>query len=51
MRRRKLGPRSPGADPCATCRRTDRAVELTRSVYRGDRYRITSKLRFDAESG
>jgi GntR family transcriptional regulator len=28
-----------------------RIVELTRSVYRGDRYRITSKLRFDAESG
>jgi GntR family transcriptional regulator len=30
---------------------TGRVVELTRSVYRGDRYRITSKLRFDAESG
>lgn len=28
-----------------------RIVELTRSAYRGDRYRITSKLRFDAESG
>jgi len=28
-----------------------RIVELTRSVYRGDRYRITSKLRFDANSG
>jgi GntR family transcriptional regulator len=28
-----------------------RIVELTRSVYRGDRYRITSKLRFDADSG
>ena len=30
---------------------TGRIVELTRSVYCGDRYRITSKLRFDAESG
>ncbi|MEU4520626.1 GntR family transcriptional regulator [Amycolatopsis sp. NPDC024027] len=30
---------------------TGRIVELTRSVYRGDRYRITSNLRFDAESG
>lgn len=30
---------------------TGRIVELTRSVYRGDRYRITSSLRFDASSG
>jgi GntR family transcriptional regulator len=28
-----------------------RTVEHTRSVYRGDRYRITSKLRFDQSSG
>lgn len=28
-----------------------RIVELTHSVYRGDRYRITSKLRFDSASG
>jgi GntR family transcriptional regulator len=30
---------------------TGRTVEFARSVYRGDRYRITSKLRFDAHSG
>jgi len=28
-----------------------RVVEHVRSIYRGDRYRITSKLRFDATSG
>jgi GntR family transcriptional regulator len=28
-----------------------RTVEYAHSVYRGDRYRITSKLRFDADSG
>lgn len=31
--------------------RTGRVVEHVRSIYRGDRYRITSKLRFDATSG
>ncbi|MFD0328112.1 GntR family transcriptional regulator [Streptacidiphilus monticola] len=31
--------------------REGRVVELVHSVYRGDRYRITSKLRFDATSG
>lgn len=30
---------------------TGRIVEVTRSVYRGDRYRITSSLRFDDSSG
>jgi len=30
---------------------TGRVVEVTRSVYRGDRYRITSTLRFDDSSG
>jgi GntR family transcriptional regulator len=30
---------------------TGRIVEFARSVYRGDRYRITSKLRFDNSSG
>lgn len=30
---------------------TGRIVEVTRSVYRGDRYRITSTLRFDDTSG
>jgi GntR family transcriptional regulator len=30
---------------------TGRVVEVTRSVYRGDRYRITSTLRFDDTSG
>jgi GntR family transcriptional regulator len=30
---------------------TGRTVEHAHSVYRGDRYRITSKLRFDADSG
>ncbi|HVV25023.1 MAG TPA: GntR family transcriptional regulator [Pseudonocardiaceae bacterium] len=30
---------------------TGRVVEFARSVYRGDRYRITSKLRFDSSSG
>lgn len=30
---------------------TGRVVEFTRSIYRGDRYRITSHLRFDADSG
>jgi GntR family transcriptional regulator len=30
---------------------TGRTVEFAHSVYRGDRYRITSKLRFDADSG
>lgn len=30
---------------------TGRIVEFTRSIYRGDRYRITSELHFDAESG
>ena len=30
---------------------TGRTVEFAQSVYRGDRYRITSKLRFDAASG
>jgi len=30
---------------------TGRVVELAHSVYRGDRYRITSTLRFDASSG
>ncbi|MBX6382238.1 MAG: GntR family transcriptional regulator [Microbispora sp.] len=28
-----------------------RVVEFTRSIYRGDRYRITSELRFDDSSG
>ena len=28
-----------------------RIVEFARSIYRGDRYRITSKLRFDSSSG
>lgn len=28
-----------------------RIVEFVRSIYRGDRYRITSKLRFDSSSG
>src|SRR5262245_48863786 len=28
-----------------------RIVEFTRSVYRGDRYRVTSELNFDEESG
>lgn len=30
---------------------TGRTVEFVQSVYRGDRYRITSKLRFDTTSG
>jgi GntR family transcriptional regulator len=30
---------------------TGRTVEHTQSVYRGDRYRITTRLRFDADSG
>jgi GntR family transcriptional regulator len=30
---------------------TGRTVEFAHSVYRGDRYRITSKLRFDNSSG
>jgi len=30
---------------------TGRIVEFARSIYRGDRYRITSKLRFDSTSG
>ncbi|PYC88512.1 GntR family transcriptional regulator [Streptomyces tateyamensis] len=30
---------------------TGRTVEHAQAVYRGDRYRITSKLRFDASSG
>ncbi|WP_215910199.1 UTRA domain-containing protein [Streptacidiphilus fuscans] len=30
---------------------TGRVVEFTRSVYRGDRYRITSHLHFDHNSG
>jgi GntR family transcriptional regulator len=30
---------------------TGRVVEFAHSVYRGDRYRITSKLRFDSSSG
>lgn len=30
---------------------TGRVVEFTRSVYRGDRYRITSHLNFDHDSG
>ena len=30
---------------------TGRIVEFTRAVYRGDRYRITSRLRFDDTSG
>ncbi len=30
---------------------TGRIVEFARSIYRGDRYRIISKLTFDAESG
>ncbi|RJL31024.1 GntR family transcriptional regulator [Bailinhaonella thermotolerans] len=29
----------------------DRVVEFTRSIYRGDRYRVTSELHFDAASG
>lgn len=29
----------------------DRVVEFTQSVYRSDRYRITSRLRFDQSSG
>jgi GntR family transcriptional regulator len=28
-----------------------RIVEFTRSIYRGDRYRVTSELHFDADSG
>jgi GntR family transcriptional regulator len=28
-----------------------RVVEFVQSVYRGDRYRITSRLRFDQTSG
>ncbi|GAA0399098.1 GntR family transcriptional regulator [Acrocarpospora corrugata] len=28
-----------------------RIVEFTRSIYRGDRYRVTSELNFDADSG
>jgi GntR family transcriptional regulator len=28
-----------------------RVIEYTRSFYRGDRYRITSHLRFDNTSG
>ncbi|WP_029291543.1 GntR family transcriptional regulator [Cellulomonas sp. HZM] len=28
-----------------------RIVEFVRSIYRGDRYRVTSELHFDAESG
>jgi GntR family transcriptional regulator len=28
-----------------------RVVEIAQSVYRGDRYRIISKLRFDSSSG
>lgn len=30
---------------------TGRTVEFTRSIYRGDRYRITSRLSFDRDSG
>jgi GntR family transcriptional regulator len=30
---------------------TGRIVEFARSIYRGDRYRVTSKLRFDNSSG
>jgi GntR family transcriptional regulator len=30
---------------------TGRTVEFTRSLYRGDRYRVTSKLKFDTTSG
>jgi GntR family transcriptional regulator len=30
---------------------TDRIVEFAHSIYRGDRYRITSRLRFDSTSG
>jgi GntR family transcriptional regulator len=30
---------------------TGRVVEYTRSIYRGDRYRITSHLKFDHNSG
>ena len=30
---------------------TGRIVEYTRSIYRGDRYRITSHLKFDHNSG
>ena len=30
---------------------SDRIVEFTHSIYRGDRYRITSRLRFDSTSG
>ncbi|MFD1052309.1 GntR family transcriptional regulator, partial [Kibdelosporangium lantanae] len=30
---------------------TGRLVELTNSVYRGDRYRLTTHLRFDDQSG
>ena len=30
---------------------TGRVVEYTRSIYRGDRYRITAQLRFDESSG
>jgi len=29
----------------------DRIVEFAHSIYRGDRYRITSRLRFDSTSG
>jgi GntR family transcriptional regulator len=29
----------------------ERVFEYTRSIYRGDRYRITSHLRFDRTSG
>ncbi len=30
---------------------TDRVIEYTRSIYRGDRYRITTHLKFDHNSG
>ena len=30
---------------------TGRIVEFARSIYGGDRYRITSKLRFDSSAG
>jgi GntR family transcriptional regulator len=30
---------------------TGRIVEYTRSIYRGDRYRITTHLTFDHNSG
>jgi GntR family transcriptional regulator len=29
----------------------DRIVEFAHSIYRGDRYRIASRLRFDSTSG